>query len=223
MSVAAADHQTGTGKPAVVLVPRNAPWAPAAPRADAAAHAGEAPRAGAATATADAIGKLWRLHGPALRRFALKLTLGDRQRAEDIVQEALLRAWRHPEVVDGREQLIRPWLFTVTRHVAIDMWRSRSRTDEVMDGEQTDLPDPAQSIEQTATALDVRAAIARLTPEHRQVIVEMYYLGRPVAEIAQSLRIPEGTVKSRAYYGLRQLRRLLSPVFDEMDQRPASA
>jgi RNA polymerase sigma-70 factor (ECF subfamily) len=222
MSVAA-HHQTGTGKPAVVLVPRNAPWAPAAPSAGAAAQAGEAPHAGAATATADAIGKLWRLHGTALMRFALKLTLGDRHRAEDIVQEALLRAWRHPEVVDGREQVIRAWLFTVTRRVAIDMWRSRSRTEEVMDGEQADVPDPAQSIEQTATALDVRAAIAKLTPEHRQVIVEMYYLGRPVAEIARSLRVPEGTVKSRAYYGLRQLRRLLSPVSGEMDQRPASA
>ncbi len=60
MSVAA-HHQPGTRKPAVVLVPRNAPWAPAAPRAGAAPRADTAPRAGAATATPDAIGKLWRL------------------------------------------------------------------------------------------------------------------------------------------------------------------
>jgi DNA-directed RNA polymerase specialized sigma24 family protein len=81
------------------------------------------------------------------------------------------------------------------------------------------------SIDQAVTALDVRAALAQLTPEHRQVIIEMYYLGRPVAEIARTLRIPEGTVKSRAYYGLRHLKRLLSPVFGEMelDQQLASA
>lgn len=206
--------QPATGRPGVVLVPRNAPWTPAAPRA------------AKPTATGDTIRELWHLHGSALIRFALKLTLGDRQRAEDIVQETLLRAWRHPEVVDGHEQTIRPWLYTVTRHVAIDMWRSRSRTDEVIDCEQTDdQPDTTQSIDEAVIALDVRAALAQLTPEHRQVIVEMYYLGRPVADIARTLRIPEGTVKSRAYYGLRHLKRLLSPAFSEMalDPQPVSA
>jgi RNA polymerase sigma-70 factor (ECF subfamily) len=79
------------------------------------------PGAGAAasarTAAADLMSTIWRLHGNALLRFALKLSLGDRQRAEDIVQKTLLRAWRHPEVAEGREERIRPWLFTVTRHV----------------------------------------------------------------------------------------------------------
>jgi len=161
-------------------------------------------------ADGDAISELWRAHGAALMRFALKLTLGDRQRAEDIVQETLVRAWRHPEVVAAGPAAIRPWLFTVTRHVAIDMWRGRSRVEEVMDGQPTDRADPTEHIEQAVTALDVRAALAQLTPEHRQVIVAMYYHGRSVAEIAQELGIPTGTVKSRAYYGLRQLRRALT-------------
>jgi Sigma-70, region 4 len=56
-------------------------------------------------------------------------------------------------------------------------------------------------------APDVRAALAQLTPEHRQVITEMYFRGHSVAEISQALGIPAGTVKSRTYYGLRQLRR----------------
>jgi RNA polymerase sigma-70 factor, ECF subfamily len=169
------------------------------------------PAASPPTAGDDAIAELWRRHGDALLRFALKLTRGDRQRAEDIVQETLLRAWRHPEVVGSGDRAIRAWLFTVTRHVAIDMWRARCRTEETVDDGQTDRPDPAEHIEQVVTALAVRAAIAQLTPEHRDVIIGMYYRGQSAAEIAQTLRIPVGTVKSRTYYGLRQLRRLLSP------------
>ena len=165
--------------------------------------------AGPATADSEAISELWRVHGTALVRFALKLTLGDRQRAEDIVQETLLRAWRRPEVVAAGVNAIRPWLFTVTRHVAIDMWRARSRVEEVAVDRETDRPDPAEPIEQAILAMDVRAALARLTPEHREVIVDMYFHGRSVAEISQSLSIPAGTVKSRAYYGLRELRRVL--------------
>jgi RNA polymerase sigma-70 factor (ECF subfamily) len=158
----------------------------------------------------ESIRAIWREHGTALTRFALKLTLGDRPRAEDIVQETLVRAWRHPEVAGGNAKAIRPWLFTVTRHVAIDMWRARSRCDEVYGDEPADRADPAEPIEQAMTALDVRAALARLSLEHRQVIVGMYYQGQSVSELAERLGIPEGTVKSRAYYGLRHLKRALS-------------
>jgi RNA polymerase sigma-70 factor, ECF subfamily len=161
------------------------------------------------TVSDDAIGELWRAHGAALLRFARKLTLGDGQRAEDIVQETLLRAWRHPEIVGTGATAIRPWLFTVTRHIAIDMWRARSRSEaaeEALEDRHRELPDPAEPIEQVVTALDVRTALALLSAEHRQVITEMYFRGRSVAETAEILGVPVGTVKSRSYYGLRQLR-----------------
>ena len=164
---------------------------------------------GRKTADNEAIRELWRVHGAALLRFALKLTLGDRHRAEDIVQETLVRAWRHPEIVSTGGTAIRPWLFTVTRHIAIDMWRARARyeaAEEIMDDRYAELPDPAEPIEQAVTALDVRAALAVLSTEHRQVIVEMYLRGRSVADTAKVLGIPVGTVKSRSYYGIRQLR-----------------
>jgi RNA polymerase sigma-70 factor (ECF subfamily) len=193
---AAAEYQANTPKPALVLVEPVA----TGPASDAARPT---------TAASEAISALWRTHGTALMRFALKLTLGDRQRAEDIVQETMLRAWRHPEVVGDGQKAIRPWLFTVTRHVAIDMWRRGSRADEIIDDRQTDRPDPSEPIEQAMSAIDMRSALAQLTPEHRQVIVEMYYHSRSVAEIAEKLGIPSGTVKSRCYYALRQLRRVL--------------
>jgi RNA polymerase sigma-70 factor, ECF subfamily len=164
---------------------------------------------GPATADEQAITELWNAHGPALRRFALKLTLGDQQRAEDILQEALLRAWHHPEIVRVGQTAIRPWLFTITRRIAIDMWRSRRRTEEaeeVIDDLHEELPDPAEVIERTVEALDMRTIVGQLSLAHRQVITEMYLNDHSVAETAEILGIPPGTVKSRSYYAMRALR-----------------
>jgi len=166
-------------------------------------------------ARSESMNELWRIHSVGLKRFALKLTLGNHYRAEEIIQETLVRAWRHPEIVDGHAETIRPWLFTVARNVAIDLWRTRSRHDDIVVSRFPDRPNAVEGIDQAITAMDVRAALAQLTPEHRRVIVEVYYQGRSVTEVAELLSIPEGTVKSRTYYGLRQLKRLLSAASDE--------
>jgi len=214
MNAAAADLVTNP-EPALVLVRDETATQAAATQA-------AAPQA-AATAGDEAIRELWHTHGPALLRFALKLTLGNKQRAEDIVQETLLRAWRHPEVVGAGQGAIRPWLFTVTRRIAIDMWRARSRFEEIIDARHLELTDPTEPIERAVTALDVRAALAKLSTEHRQVIIEMYYHGRSGPETAEVLGIPVGTVKSRAYYALRQLRHVFAPADQSAARSPAVA
>src|SRR5438876_612430 len=66
---------------------------------------------------------LYAEHGGALLRYALHLTGGDRQRAEDLVQETIVRAWRHPEALADRPA--RPWLFAVARNLAVDSYRAR--------------------------------------------------------------------------------------------------
>ncbi|GLF92789.1 sigma-70 family RNA polymerase sigma factor [Streptomyces yaizuensis] len=165
-----------------------------------------------ASATTDerAIADLQREHGPALLSFLQGLTYGDQQRAEDLLQETLVRAWQHPEAFDGPYESMRPWLFTVGRRLAIDARRSRlARPTEIGDGVLATTPDPADITESAVAALDVRAAVESLTPEHQAVLIRIYFQGLSVNEAAEALGIPPGTVKSRSYYALRALSRIL--------------
>ena len=145
-------------------------------------------------------------HGTALLRFATSLT-HDRQRAEDIVQETFLRLWRHPEVLRSPHASVRPWLFTVARRIVIDAVRAQAlRPQEVDD---TDLECRAlddDDFERLAVAQAFRQALAALSTAHRAVLLELYYRGSSVADAADRLGVPEGTVKSRSYYALRALR-----------------
>ncbi len=149
-------------------------------------------------------------HGDALFAHALRLASGDRQRAEDLVQETLLRAWKHPEALDPDRGSVRAWLFTTARHLAIDAWRRRTaRLGEVV----TDtLPEPPPEVDEADRAVEawtVAEALGRLSAAHREVLVECFYGGRSVAEAAARLGVPPGTVKSRTHYALRSLRLVL--------------
>ncbi|MFD4759554.1 sigma-70 family RNA polymerase sigma factor [Streptomyces sp. NPDC058439] len=153
---------------------------------------------------------LQREHGPALFHFLLGLTFGDRQRAEDLLQETLVRAWQHPEAFDAPYESMRPWLFTVARRLAIDARRSRqARPAEVSDVVLETAAGAQDTAEAAVSALDVREAMRALSPEHRAVLVQIYFRGLSVGETARALDIPAGTVKSRSYYALRQLSRSL--------------
>lgn len=148
-------------------------------------------------------------HGGPLLGYALRLTGGDRQQAEDVVQETLLRAWRHPDALVGRP--VRPWLFTVARNLAVDAHRARMARGgnhlplETGDGALTVLP-ASDDIDRALESWTVAEALADLSAPHRAVIIETFYRGRSVTEAAKALGIPEGTVKSRTHYALRALK-----------------
>jgi len=149
-------------------------------------------------------------HAAALLSYALRLTAGDRGRAEDIVQETLLRAWRHIGALDEARGSRRAWLVTVARNVAVDAHRARAaRPREVADDVLAVVPG-ADEVERALDRILVSEALAALSPEHRAVIVETYYRGRSVSDAAAVLGIPAGTVKSRTYYALRALRLALT-------------
>src|SRR3569833_2601776 len=108
-----------------------------------------------------ALQELYRQHAPGLVQYLTRLTRGDLHRAEDIAQETVLRAWRHPEARTRDGEWNRRWLTTVARNIAIDQIRAgNARPTEVAD-EQIDLrPQPVNNIDRLVNGREVRAALA---------------------------------------------------------------
>jgi RNA polymerase sigma-70 factor (ECF subfamily) len=129
-------------------------------------------------------------HAAALWGYCLSLTGHDRGRAEDVVQETLLRAW----------------LFTVARNIVIDEWRTRRAHAELTVADVPELADTGERTDQLLLSWVVAEAITKLSEDHRAVLLACYYGGLAVSEAAQQLGVPEGTVKSRTHYALRALR-----------------
>lgn len=150
---------------------------------------------------------LYEQHSGPLLSFVLRLTNGDRQRAEDIVQETLLRAWRNAHKLGaGGERSLRPWLVTVARRLAIDDYRSDSaRPVETYDRELEEFASGDQT-DDVLQVLVIKDALLALSPAHREILVETYFRGRTVSEAAEALGLPLGTAKSRVYYALHALR-----------------
>jgi RNA polymerase sigma-70 factor, ECF subfamily len=157
-------------------------------------------------------------HGRALLAYATRLT-GDAAAAEDVVQETLIRVWRHPEVVTNGKGSTRGWLLTVARNLVTDRARARAaRPQEVPESPETP-PVTRDHADQVVASMTVLEAMDTLSDDHRGVLEEIYFHGRSLGEAATALGIPQGTVKSRSYYALRALREHL----DEPVREGASA
>ena len=155
---------------------------------------------------------VYREHGRAMLAYATRL-LGDRGAAEDVVQEALIRAWRHPEVLTNGKGSIRGWLLTVIRNLVTDRQRARSaRPTEVAETAGVTAPAAVERdhADQVVASLTVLEALEGLSDDHRGVLDQLYFQGRSLRETATVLGIPAGTVKSRTYYALQALRRSLN-------------
>ena len=138
--------------------------------------------------------------------------VGDPALAEDVAQEAFVRAWRHAPAYDSRRGSVHTWLLVITRNLAIDamrMRRSQPVDPEVLaalDLEADARGGPELMAESAADMREVRAALAELPEDQRQALVLAALCGRTAKEISESESIPLGTAKTRIRSGLQKVR-----------------
>jgi len=160
---------------------------------------------------------VWDEHGPAALAYAKWLTR-DAAAAEDVVQEALVRAWRHPTSLVNGKGSVRGWLLTVVRNIVADRARAqRSRPAEVAELIQAGGVENDHA-ERVVDSMVVLAVLDRLSAEHRVVLEHLHVHGRTVVETAEVLGIPVGTVKSRSHHAMRVLRGMVSPARGGLEQ-----
>jgi RNA polymerase sigma-70 factor, ECF subfamily len=161
----------------------------------------------------DELRELYRRYAGQLFGFACN-ALGDRGLAEEVVQDVFARAWRHAGEYDPHRASVRTWLFSIARNRVVDARRRAAvRPGVTVEAEPESPAELDRALEQAVLRWQIAAALARLSPEHREVIRLAHYGGMTLREIAEQKGIPLGTVKSRTSYALRSLRLIL----DEME------
>lgn len=163
----------------------------------------------------DAFRALFRRYGPIAKGLATRVV---RQAfmADEIVQEAFLALWKHPEAFREERGTFRAWLLSTVHHRAVDTvrreeaYRRRNRQEEVA---ESLLEDVAQAVVDVVDLQDtrtrVRGALEDIPAEQRQVLEMMYFEGKTQMRIAEELGLPLGTVKSRTLLAMRRLRGML--------------
>jgi RNA polymerase sigma-70 factor, ECF subfamily len=165
----------------------------------------------------DELRELYRRYAGELFGFAAS-ALDDREQAEEVVQDVFAQLWRHAGEYDQRRASVRTWLYAIARNRIVDAHRRAAARPKRAEDEDS-LDNAAEidaALDQAVLRWQITAALARLSPAHREVIRLAHYGGLTMREIAERTGIPLGTVKSRTSYALRSLRLIL----DEMEVEP---
>jgi RNA polymerase sigma-70 factor (ECF subfamily) len=152
--------------------------------------------------TDEGIREAWTRHEPGLRAVAIR-SLRDRALADDAVQDTFLRAWRSADRFDPTRGTVRSWLYAILRNRLVDISRaqaSRPRTSPIV--ADVAVRDEVDGLLGTLT---LAAALKLLSTEHQEVLVYGCVAQRPHDEIARTLGLPVGTVRSRLFYAREAL------------------
>ena len=145
-------------------------------------------------------------HRVPLHRWLLRL-VGDEALAEDLLSDVFLDVWRQAASFEARSS-VSTWLLAIARYKALSARRSRpdAELDEKIASSVADPADDPEVALQKRTRADLlRRSLARLSPEHREVIDLVYFHGKSVKEVAEIVGIAEATVKTRMFYARKKL------------------
>ena len=157
----------------------------------------------------DALAEVYRRHAGAAFALARRI-LGDRERAEEVLQEVFLRLWHRPDRFDPERGSLRSFLLAQIHGRAVDLLRSETsrRRREERDARETaeSAPDIEREVVDLTVAETVKVVVESLPADERRAIELAYFGGHTYREVATLLGTPEGTVKSRIRTGLRRMR-----------------
>lgn len=174
-----------------------------------------------------------RAHGARIYRLCFHLT-GRAADAQDVTQEVFIKAYRSLAQYDPARASLATWITAIARHAVVDHFRRTKRDrqtesldailDENEDGpaqgfEDDETPPPDAGLARREAQARVQGALARLSPEFREVVILRDLQDMDYADIAAALGVPEGTVKSRLSRGRAELARLLSRIYPQVPSR----
>jgi RNA polymerase sigma-70 factor, ECF subfamily len=153
---------------------------------------------------------LFARHRTPVYRWLLRF-VGNETLAEDLVSDVFLDVWRQASRFEGRSSVL-TWLLAISRFKAISARRCRTEAelDESIESTVADTADdPGVALEKKNRDEVLRAALTRLSAEHKEIIDLVYYHEKSVDECAQIIGVPSGTVKTRMFYARRKLAELV--------------
>jgi RNA polymerase sigma-70 factor, ECF subfamily len=150
---------------------------------------------------------LYDQHAEPLLMIALSMTNGDRRLAEDVVRETLLTAWRDVDQIDVAASSLRPWLIGIARRIVDDLRGDKYESEPGYDDEPPDVY--AAGVAPALQRMMVLDGLRTLPKPDREILVEAYFQGRGVRDVADELGLPPETVKWRLFFALRALQKVL--------------
>ena len=159
----------------------------------------------------DAFAALVEIHAPALERFATRM-LVERQRAEEVLQETLMKAWQEAARYDPEKARLSTWLHQIAHNLCIDILRRQRREQPLAENAETiiDSDESPESLVQTQeTQRQLTSAIGALSQRHRTALILTYYQSLPNRDVAQIMGISVRALESLLVRARRELKTIL--------------